>query len=86
MLVPAMGGGRDRLADGLPSFKAPAFGRQGAKHFPPGLDEVEIRCVLRLKDELPARVSQREEQDIGGVMQVQVIQDRIDPLAVVRCP
>jgi hypothetical protein len=47
---------------------------------PPRLDPVQIRCVLGLKDKLPARVKQAEQQNIRRAVGAEVVSYRIDPL------
>ena len=49
----------DRPADLLPSLEPPALQRQAPEHLPPRLDQVQVRRVLRLEDELPPRMRQR---------------------------
>src|SRR5262249_19208646 len=46
----------DGLADVLPRLEPTPFQRQRAQHLPPRLDQVQVRRVLRLEDELPAGV------------------------------
>ena len=70
----------------LPALEPSALERQRAQNLPPGLDQIEVRGVLGLKDELPARMGQGEQQHIGGAMHVQVVDDRMDPLDLIRDP
>ena len=60
MFVPIGCGGFDRLLHFRPSLEAAAFERERAQDFPPRLDEIEIRGILRLEDELPPRMLQAE--------------------------
>src|SRR4051812_3692226 len=58
VLVPVGRRRRDRLANRLPRLEPTPLQRQRSQHFPPWLDQVEIRRVLRLEDELPTRMGQ----------------------------
>src|SRR6266851_9923941 len=62
-----------RLLDLSPGLEASAFERQRLEGFPPGFNQVQVRGVRGLKDELPARIGQIEEQDIDGPMHAQVV-------------
>ena len=42
------------------------------------LEQVEVRCVLRLEDKRSGRTCQREEQHIGGPLGTQVVGNRLD--------
>ena len=64
VLVPVGGGAFNDLLDLGPDFEASPFQGQGVQHFPPRLNQVQVRCILGLKDELPARVKQAEQQNI----------------------
>src|SRR4051812_12259155 len=82
MVVP---GGRrllDRPADLLPGLEPPPVQGQRLEHLPPRLDQVQIRRVFRLEDELPPRVRQAEQQHVGRPVRIQVVDDRIDPADV----
>jgi hypothetical protein len=72
--------------DRLPGLEASAFEGERTQHPPPGLDQVKIRCVLRLEDDPPARICQGAEQHIGGSMGLQVIDNCLDLLAVCGQP
>jgi hypothetical protein len=80
MRVPIGGGVRHRLADRLPRLEAAALKRQRAHHLPPRLDPIEVGGIGWLEDELPARVGQRPEQDVGRPVGGQVVEDGVDPL------
>lgn len=70
MLVGIPGGRRLRygLLDLLPTLKASAFEGQRLEGLPLGLNQVYVRSIRGLKDELPARIRQVEEQDIDSPM------------------
>ena len=76
MDVPGGPSRHHRLADFLPGVEAPDFQGQGAPDFPPWLDEMQIRGVLGLEDELPAGMDQTEQQHSRGAMDAQGIEDR----------
>ena len=82
MGVPVHGGVLHGFADFSPGLESAPLQCQCPQHLPPGLNEVEVRRILRLKDELPARMRQGEQQDIGGPMGTQMIHERVDPLPV----
>ena len=86
MRVPGVGGSGDGRGDLLPGLEAAALQGQGPEHLPPGLDQVELGGIGRLEDELPARMGQREQQDVGGAMHVQVVDDGVHPLDRWRYP
>lgn len=79
MRVPVGARGNDRLLDCLPGQKLSPLERQRFQNLPPRLDQVQIRRIRRLEDELPARMRQVEEQDIGRFVRRQIIEDRVDP-------
>ena len=64
MVVPVGSGELDHLHDLGPGLESAAFQGQGAEHFPPRLNQVQIRGILGLEDELPARVKQAEQQHV----------------------
>src|SRR5262249_55559938 len=66
MGIPVRGGILHRRTDLLPGLEALACERQRAQDLPPRLDQVQVSGVLGREDELPARMGQREEQDIRG--------------------
>lgn len=70
----------DCLADVGPALEPAPRQRQGAQHLPPGLNQVQGGGVLRLKDDLPARMDQREEQHVGRAMRAQILPDGLDAL------
>ena len=73
VLIPVGGGAFNRLLDLGPSLEASPFQGQGAQHFPPRLDQVQIRCILGLEDELPARMEQAEQQHVGRAVSAEVV-------------
>ena len=73
VLVPVGGGAFNRLLDLGPGLEASPFQGQGAQHFPPRLNQVQIRCVLGLEDELPARMEQAEQQHVGRAVSAEVV-------------
>src|ERR671913_606891 len=80
VLIPVGGGAFNRLLDLGPGFESSTFQSQGAEHLPPGLDQVEVGCILGLEDELPARMEQAEQQHVGRAVSAEVVSDRINPL------
>ena len=86
MLVPICRCLLDRLDNLVPAFKSAAFEGQGAQHLPPGLNQVEVSRILGREDKLPTRMPQREEQDIGGAMNIEIVHNRIHPLSIRREP
>ena len=72
VLVPVRGGAPDGLFNLRPSLEAPALERQRAQDLPPRLDQVQVGRVLRLEDELPARMGEREEQHIGRAVRMRL--------------
>src|SRR3954449_5164944 len=80
MLVPVGGGAPDGLLDLGPGLEAAALQRQRAQNLPPRLDQVEVGRVFGLEYEFPARVGEREQEHIGGAVEVEVVHHRVDPL------
>src|SRR5260221_6649121 len=80
MRVPVGSGSRHRLTDLLPTLKSTPLEGERAQDLPSGLNQVEIGGIRGLEDKFPARMRQREEQDIGGPMRAQVVQDRVHAL------
>src|SRR4051794_20053458 len=78
--VPIRGGAPDGFFDLGPSLEATAFQRQRAQDLPPRFDQVQIGRILGLENELPARMGEREQQHIGGTVDVEVVHHRVDPL------
>src|SRR6478672_7587790 len=70
VLVPVRGGAPDGLFDLRPSLEAAALERQRAQDLPPRLDQVQVGRIFGLEDELPARVGKREQENIGGAVEV----------------
>src|SRR3954465_11739395 len=79
VLVPVRGGAPDSLLDLGPGLEAAALQRQGAQDLPPRLDQVQVGGILGLEHELPARVGKREQEDIGGAVDVEIVHHRVDP-------
>ena len=73
VLIPVGGGAFNRLLDLGPGFEPATFQSQGAEHLPPGLDQVEVGCILGLEDELPARMEQAEQQHVGRAVGAEVV-------------
>jgi hypothetical protein len=82
MGVPVRRGGLNGLANLLPRFKTAAFARPRPQHFPPRFDQVEIGRVDRLKDALPAGMGQGKQPDVGGMLDVEIVQNRADRLSL----
>jgi hypothetical protein len=82
VLIPIGRCGRNGPADRFPGLETTAFEGERPQHLPLGLNQVEIRCILRLEDELPGRMRQREAPHIGGPMGTHVIDNRLDRIAV----
>jgi hypothetical protein len=70
----------NRLFNRFPGQELSPLERQRLQDLPPRLDQVQVRRIDRLEDELPARMRQVEEQDIRRSVRRQIVQDRIDPL------
>ena len=51
-----------------------------------GSIKVEIGRVGGLEDELPAGMGQGKQQDIGGTMHIEIVQNRIDWLGLLWDP
>ena len=79
MFIPVGRGGLYGLTDLLPALKPPPLERQRAQDLPPRLDQIEVRSVLGLKDKLPPRMGQTEQQDIRGAMRTAVIPNSLHP-------
>jgi hypothetical protein len=82
MGMPTHGGVLHGFADFSPGLESAPLQCQRPQHLPPRRNEVEVRRLLGLQDELPARMRQGEQQDIGGPMGTQIIHDRVDSLHV----
>ena len=63
-----------------------ALERQRPQDFPPEFNQVQIRRIGGLKDDLPARMRQAEQQRIHRTVGTQVIEDGVDPRGVRREP
>ena len=86
MGMPVGGGRRDGLADFLPGLEAPPLEGEGTERFPPRFDQIQGGGVGRLEDERPARMRQREQQDIGGAVGAQMVHDGEDARGIARQP
>ncbi len=64
----------------LPGGKTPALQSQRAQHLPPRLDEVQVSSIHGLENELPSRMSSREEHGINRAVCLQVIHNRVHML------
>src|SRR5215203_2499175 len=80
VLVPVCSGTLDSLLDLGPGVEPSALESQRAQHLPPRLDEVQVGRILRLEDELPAWVGQGEQQHVDAAVDVEVVDDGVDPL------
>lgn len=80
MSIPVGGGRVNRVNDLLPSSKPAPFEGERAQRLPPGLNQVQVRRILGLIDELPARMMQREEQQVVAMMDIQIVHDGVDTL------
>ena len=80
MRIPVGRGGGNGGFDRLPRQKLAAFEGQRLQRFPPRFNQVEVGGIAGLKDELPARMRQIEEQDIIRFMHHHVVQNDIHPL------
>ena len=74
----------DRLNDLLPGFKTSALERERTEDFPPRLNEVQVRGVLGLVDELRARMMDQEQEQVVAMVHIQVVHDGIDTLHFLR--
>src|SRR3982751_616903 len=77
--IPVVGGTLHGLLDLGSCLKAVPLQRKGAQHLPPWLQQVQIGCIDRLEHELPTRVSQCEQQHVGGSVGVEIVHHRVDP-------
>src|SRR5215213_1177934 len=80
--VPVRGGAPDGFFDLGPGLEAAAFEGHRAQDLPPRFDQVQVSRVLGLEHELPARVGEREQEHIGGAVEVEVVHHRVDPLDI----
>src|SRR5262245_59422124 len=75
--------GRRRLdgsADFLPGRKAMPLEGERAQDLPPWFDQIQVGGVLRLEDELPARMGEGKEQDVSGAVGAQMVENGVDAL------
>jgi hypothetical protein len=84
MGIPIDGSCFNRRNDLVPGLKTPAFERQRTQDLPPGFDQVQIRRVCGLIDELEAGMMDHEQQQVMTMMHLQVVQDGTDALLVWR--
>src|SRR5215213_2170254 len=80
VLVPVCSGTLDGLLNLGPGVEPSALESQRAQHLPPRLDEVQVGRILWLEDELPAWVGQGEQQHVDAAVDVEVVDDGVDPL------
>lgn len=80
MGIPVRGAGRDRGGNVVPAGETAALERKTAQDLPPGLDQVEIGSIGGLEDELPARMPQQSEQDIGRAVGAEFVENGVDAL------
>src|SRR5579859_2906721 len=86
MSIPIHGGLAHGLTDLLPAVETPPLEREGTERFPPGFDQIQVGGVGRLEDELPARMGQGEQEDVGRAVGAQVVLDGEDAHGVARQP
>jgi hypothetical protein len=67
VLVPIRGGAPDGLFDLGPGLEAAALQRRRAQDLSPRLDQIGAGRVFGLEDELPARMGECEQEDIGAL-------------------
>src|SRR6185312_82865 len=79
VLVPVRGSAPDGFFDLGPGLEAAALECQRAQDLPPRLDQVQVGRIFGLEDELPARVGEREQENIGGAVDVEIVYHRVDP-------
>src|SRR4029450_13282997 len=86
MVVPVPCRLLDRFDHLCPGLKTASFEGQGAERVPPRLDAVEIGCILWLKDKVPPLVLQTKQQDIGCTMDMQIVNNGVESLALCGAP
>jgi hypothetical protein len=79
VLVPVIDGPRYGFLDLLPALEEASLYGQRSERLPSGLDEVEVRRLLGLEDELPPRVGHVEQQNVVGFVGAEVVHDGVDP-------
>jgi hypothetical protein len=82
MSVPVRGSFMHSRSYLLPGIESPTLQRKGAQHLPPRLDQLQVRRIHRLEDELPPWVRGREEHRISRPMCLQVVHDCVYMLNV----
>src|SRR5579871_1918411 len=75
-----------RLLDLFPGLEASPLERERLERFPPGFNQVQVGGVGGLKDKLPARIGQIEEQHVDGSVHRQVIEYGVNSLHVFGDP
>src|SRR5450759_406086 len=80
MRIPVGGGRFNRINDLLTGGKPTPFEGERAQRLPPGLNQVQVRRILGLIDELPTRMMQREEQQIIAMVDIQIVHNGRDTL------
>ncbi len=64
----------------VPGLKTSSFQCQRTQDLPPRFDQIQGGGIGGLRDELPVRMADHEQQQAMTMMHVQVIHDRIDAL------
>lgn len=80
MRIPVGARRADPLLDRLPGKGLPPLERRRSRDLPLRLNQVQTGRIRRLNGELPARMGQSEEHDVGRFVRRQIIENRIDPL------
>jgi len=86
MVIPVHRRLLDRFDPLFPGLKTAPFEGKGAQRFPPRLNQIEIRRILRLKDKLPPRVVETKQPHVGRPMDIEVIHNRREALVLCRPP
>src|SRR5215472_9352735 len=86
MGIPVGGCLSDGLTDLFPGLETSPLESQGAQRLPPGLNQVQVGCVGRLKDKFPAWMLQGKQQHVSRSMHGQIIQDGVDALDALGNP
>jgi len=84
--LPVDGGLLDGLLDLGPGFEALSLEGQRAQDLPPRLDKVQVGRILWLEHEILARMGEGEQQHVHTTLDVEVVEDGIDPLGCGRDP
>ena len=86
MRVPICCGHCNGLAHLVPGVETAPLERQRPQRLPPRLKQVERGCVGGLEDTCPARMGQGKQQDIGGTMHIEIVQNCLDWLGLLWDP